>query len=50
MRALKNDELGHGPLNSYFKGEHLASHDADVFTNNMYLAVSDLLALILNPR
>mgnify|MGYP001559059450 FL=1 len=30
-RALLNDSLGRGPLNSYFKGEHLAGHDADVF-------------------
>ncbi|SCV73830.1 BQ2448_6260 [Microbotryum intermedium] len=41
--ALKNDELGHGPLNSYFKGEHLAGHDADVFTSNMYLAEDRIL-------
>lgn len=42
-RALQNDELGFGPLASYFKGEHLAGYDADVFTSNMYLAVRPLL-------
>ena len=31
--ALKNDEMGRGPLASYFKGETLAGHDADVFTS-----------------
>lgn len=30
--ALKNDDMGRGPLASYFKGETLAGHDADVFT------------------
>ena len=42
-RALKNDDLGHGPLHSYFKGEHLAGADADVFTSNMYLAEDRIL-------
>ncbi|KAM0790029.1 Chitin synthase, class 3 [Microbotryomycetes sp. NB124-2] len=41
--ALKNDELGHGPLASYFKGETLAGYDADVFTSNMYLAEDRIL-------
>ncbi|GAA6007454.1 uncharacterized protein JCM10292_002411 [Rhodotorula paludigena] len=41
--ALKNDELGHGPLASYFKGEHLAGHDADLQTSNMYLAEDRIL-------
>ncbi|KAH8925578.1 glycosyltransferase family 2 protein [Atractiella rhizophila] len=41
--ALLNDELGRGPLASYFKGEHLAGHDADVFTSNMYLAEDRIL-------
>lgn len=41
--ALKNDALGHGPLNSYFKGEHLAGYDADVF-------VSPFSEPILNDR
>ncbi|KAA1099577.1 Chitin synthase, class 3 [Puccinia graminis f. sp. tritici] len=36
--ALKNDEIGRGPLASYFKGETLAGRDPDVFTSNMYLA------------
>lgn len=31
--ALKNDDMGRGPLASYFKGETLAGHDADVFTS-----------------
>lgn len=43
MRALQNDELGHGPLASYFKGENLAGHEADVFTSNMYLAEDRIL-------
>lgn len=38
--ALKNDELGHGPLASYFKGEHLAGVDASLTTSNM--CVSDV--------
>ncbi|ORY83474.1 chitin synthase-domain-containing protein [Leucosporidium creatinivorum] len=42
-RALQNDELGFGPLASYFKGEHLAGYDADVFTSNMYLAEDRIL-------
>ncbi|BGP41655.1 Chitin synthase, class 3 [Rhodotorula kratochvilovae] len=41
--ALKNDELGHGPLASYFKGEHLAGHDANLQTSNMYLAEDRIL-------
>ncbi|GAA5852276.1 hypothetical protein JCM9279_002486 [Rhodotorula babjevae] len=41
--ALKNDELGHGPLASYFKGETLAGHDADLQTSNMYLAEDRIL-------
>ncbi|GAA5827776.1 hypothetical protein JCM5353_006413 [Sporobolomyces roseus] len=41
--ALKNDELGRGPLASYFKGEHLAGHDADLTTSNMYLAEDRIL-------
>ncbi|KAK4051671.1 Chitin synthase, class 3 [Microbotryomycetes sp. JL221] len=41
--ALKNDELGHGPLASYFKGETLAGYDADVFTSNLYLAEDRIL-------
>ncbi|GAA5991239.1 hypothetical protein JCM11641_004030 [Rhodosporidiobolus odoratus] len=41
--ALKNDELGHGPLASYFKGEHLAGVDAGLTTSNMYLAEDRIL-------
>lgn len=41
--CLQNDELGHGPLASYFKGEHLAGHDADLQTSNMYLAEDRIL-------
>ncbi|BGP17939.1 hypothetical protein JCM10213_003947 [Rhodosporidiobolus nylandii] len=41
--AVKNDDLGHGPLASYFKGEHLAGHDADLQTSNMYLAEDRIL-------
>lgn len=40
---MQNDELGHGPLASYFKGEHLAGHDADLQTSNMYLAEDRIL-------
>jgi len=39
----QNDELGRGPLASYFKGEHLAGHDADLTTSNMYLAEDRIL-------
>ncbi|GAA5915714.1 chitin synthase CHS2 [Sporobolomyces salmoneus] len=45
--ALKNDELGRGPLASYFKGEHLAGHDADLTTSNMYLAEDRILCFEL---
>lgn len=41
--ALKNDEMGRGPLASYFKGETLQGHDADIFTSNMYLAEDRIL-------
>ncbi|KAA1088175.1 Chitin synthase, class 3 [Puccinia graminis f. sp. tritici] len=41
--ALKNDEIGRGPLVSYFKGETLAGRDPDVFTSNMYLAEDRIL-------
>lgn len=41
--ALRNDEIGRGPLASYFKGETLAGRDADVFTSNMYLAEDRIL-------
>ncbi|EGG10391.1 family 2 glycosyltransferase [Melampsora larici-populina 98AG31] len=41
--ALKNDEIGRGPLASYFKGETLTGQDADVFTSNMYLAEDRIL-------
>lgn len=41
--ALKNDEIGRGPLASYFKGETLSGQDADVFTSNMYLAEDRIL-------
>ncbi|KAK9451789.1 chitin synthase-domain-containing protein [Limtongia smithiae] len=41
--ALQNDETGNGPLASYFKGEKLKGHDADVFTANMYLAEDRIL-------
>ena len=41
--ALRNDDMGQGPLASYFKGETLAGHDADIFTSNMYLAEDRIL-------
>ncbi|WFC98122.1 chitin synthase [Malassezia yamatoensis] len=43
--ALKNDEMGNGPLCSYFKGEklHGGSGNTDVFTSNMYLAEDRIL-------
>lgn len=43
MTTAQNDELGRGPLASYFKGEHLAGHDADLTTSNMYLAEDRIL-------
>ncbi|WAR55283.1 hypothetical protein PtB15_6B22 [Puccinia triticina] len=42
-RTESNDEIGRGPLASYFKGETLAGRDADVFTSNMYLAEDRIL-------
>lgn len=43
--ALKNDEMGNGPLCSYFKGEtlHGGSENTDIFTSNMYLAEDRIL-------
>ena len=41
--ALQNDEMGHGPLSQYFKGETLHGQNADVFTANMYLAEDRIL-------
>ncbi|OAV87411.1 hypothetical protein PTTG_10199, partial [Puccinia triticina 1-1 BBBD Race 1] len=41
--ALKNNEIGRGPLALYFKGKTLAGRDADVFTSNMYLAEDRIL-------
>lgn len=43
--ALQNDNLGQGPLASYFKGEtlHGGDTDADIFTSNMYLAEDRIL-------
>ncbi|PWZ02542.1 hypothetical protein BCV70DRAFT_196781 [Testicularia cyperi] len=48
--ALQNDELGHGPLASYFKGENLLGADADVFTSNMYLAEDRILCFELAAK
>jgi chitin synthase len=42
-RALKNNDDGTGPLNSYFKGEQLHGGNSDVFTSNMYLAEDRIL-------
>jgi cellulose synthase/poly-beta-1,6-N-acetylglucosamine synthase-like glycosyltransferase len=41
--ALQNDELGHGPLHSYFQGEELSGSKADVFQSNLYLAEDRIL-------
>ncbi|KAK0544097.1 Chitin synthase, class 3 [Tilletia horrida] len=48
--ALKNDEYGHGPLASYFKGEALLGAEADVFTSNMYLAEDRILCFELAAK
>ena len=48
--ALQNDELGHGPLASYFKGENLLGAEADVFTSNMYLAEDRILCFELAAK
>nr|UOP56887.1 putative chitin synthase 3 [Thecaphora frezii] len=48
--ALQNDELGHGPLASYFKGEDLLGAEADVFTSNMYLAEDRILCFELAAK
>ncbi|GAC73708.1 chitin synthase/hyaluronan synthase [Moesziomyces antarcticus T-34] len=48
--ALQNDEFGHGPLASYFKGENLLGADADVFTSNMYLAEDRILCFELAAK
>ncbi|KAF7321339.1 Chitin synthase [Mycena kentingensis (nom. inval.)] len=44
--ALQNKN-GMGPLASYFKGEVLHGHDADIFTSNMYLAEDRILCFEL---
>lgn len=48
--ALQNDELGRGPLASYFKGESLLGADADVFSSNMYLAEDRILCFELAAK
>lgn len=48
--ALQNDELGRGPLASYFKGENLLGADADVFSSNMYLAEDRILCFELAAK
>lgn len=48
--ALQNDEMGQGPLASYFKGEVLHGADADVFTSNMYLAEDRILCFELAAK
>lgn len=48
--ALQNDELGRGPLASYFKGEALLGADADVFSSNMYLAEDRILCFELAAK
>jgi len=45
--ALQNDKNGHGPLESYFKGETLHGAGAGVFTANMYLAEDRILCFEL---
>lgn len=49
-RALQNDDLGRGPLASYFKGEALLGTDADVFSSNMYLAEDRILCFELAAK
>ncbi|CAO1619779.1 unnamed protein product [Jaminaea pallidilutea] len=48
--ALQNDEMGRGPLASYFKGESLLGADADVFSSNMYLAEDRILCFELAAK
>lgn len=48
--ALQNDDLGRGPLASYFKGEALLGADADVFSSNMYLAEDRILCFELAAK
>ncbi|CAO1628430.1 unnamed protein product [Parajaminaea phylloscopi] len=48
--ALQNDEMGRGPLASYFKGENLLGADADVFSSNMYLAEDRILCFELAAK
>ncbi|KAF9050038.1 glycosyltransferase family 2 protein [Panaeolus papilionaceus] len=45
--ALQNDELGRGPLASYFKGEVLHGRDTDIFTSNMCKSVERILCFEL---
>ncbi|PWN89514.1 hypothetical protein FA10DRAFT_268056 [Acaromyces ingoldii] len=48
--ALQNNELGQGPLASYFKGETMHGAEADVFTSNMYLAEDRILCFELAAK
>ncbi|UZJ53394.1 hypothetical protein CBS101457_002714 [Exobasidium rhododendri] len=48
--ALQNDEMGLGPLASYFKGETMHGSDADIFTSNMYLAEDRILCFELAAK
>ncbi|KZS93933.1 glycosyltransferase family 2 protein [Sistotremastrum niveocremeum HHB9708] len=45
--AIQNNANGIGPLASYFKGEVLHGHDADLLTSNMYLAEDRILCFEL---
>lgn len=48
--ALQNDEMGLGPLASYFKGETMHGAEADIFTSNMYLAEDRILCFELAAK
>lgn len=48
--ALQNDEMGLGPLASYFKGETMHGSEADIFTSNMYLAEDRILCFELAAK
>jgi chitin synthase len=48
--ALQNDDMGLGPLASYFKGETMHGAEADIFTSNMYLAEDRILCFELAAK
>lgn len=48
--ALQNDEMGLGPLATYFKGESMGGPDVDLYTANIFLAEDRILCFELAAK